>query len=374
MKSPLKRLSYVLAFTGEPSRTREKPARDSDHILSYYQSSIPNQARSHARSTSPAKPPSTRSARHTRKLSTTSASSSSDYSYDSEPTDAPDIPSEASSTTRRLGTPSKGGADRRRVAIVQMDSLSNDEYKASPGTVSATGSLRSRRGHKSNLAGLALVAPPDAALRTYTQLTPPSTAPVSADYLNSSMSTAHEDNKGHHRSASEIPKSSRDVGGFRAVQGSKANVPYEARTKGREDADKHNGNAPRLRETRPSRSPSPTHSTKSSRGDNERDPLSPLDSNYPSLSVISMFSPIVTPEIGERKEIHIPVAAPVVVHLDNFKSQKHNSAPSWRSESPSQTASASIIETPSSPTTSTSSAYPCYGPGEFLIYQLAKEN
>jgi len=229
-----------------------------------------------------------------------------------------------------------------------MDSLNSDEHKAS------TGSIRSRRGHKSNLAGLALVAPPDAALRTYTQLTPPSTAPISADYLNSSMSTAHQDNKGHHRSASEITKpSSRDVGGLRAAQGP---TPYEARTKGRKYEDKYNGRAPRLQETGPSRSPSPTHSTKSSKS--ERGPLSPLDSNHPS-----MFSPIVTPRIGEGKDIHVPVAAPVVVSLD--KSQKHIRA-SWRSESPSQAASASVIGTPRSFTTTTSSGYLRYEPGEFL--------
>jgi len=362
MKSPLKRLSYVLALVGEPSRTRQKPAKDSDHFLSYYHSSIPNQPRSHARSTIPAEPPSTRPARHTRKLSTTSTSSASDYSHDSEATDARDIPSEASSSaTRRSGTPSKGGADRRRVVIVQMDSFNNDDYKD---TGSTTGSIRSRRGHKSNLAGLALVAPPDAALRTYTQLTPPSTAPISADYLTSSMSTAHQDNKGHHRSASEITKpSSRDVGGLRAAQGPKAIIPHEARTKGRKDEDKH-GSAPRLRETRPSRSPSPTHSTRSSRGDNERGPLSPLDSNYPSLSAVSMFTPI-TPKIGEGKEIHIPVAAPVVVKLDNLESGKPNTAASRRSESPSQTASASI-GTPSSFATPKSSAYLRYEPGKSL--------
>ncbi|KIM45873.1 hypothetical protein M413DRAFT_440927 [Hebeloma cylindrosporum] len=364
MKSPLSRLSYVLAFIGEPSRTRQKPANDSDHVLSYYQSPIPNQTRSHARSSSPAKPPITRHARHTRKLSTTSASSSSDYSYDSEATDARDAPSETSGTTRRLGTPSKGGADRRRVAIVQMDSVNNDEYKApSDAAVSTTtGSIRSRRGHKSNLAGLALVAPPDAALRTYTQLTPPSTAPISADYLNG-ISTAHQDNKVHHRSASEITTlSPRDVGGLRAAQGPKA-IPYEARTKGRRDEDKHNGGVPRLQETRPSRSSSPAHSTKSTRGDNERGPLSLLDSNYPSSNATSMFSPIITPEIGEEKEIHIPVAGPVVVDLDNLKSRKPNTAASWRSESPSQAASASVIGTPSSFTTSTSSAYLRYEPG-----------
>lgn len=84
---------------------------------------------------------------HERKLST----SSSDYSYDS------DAKSEAS--TRRGTTPSKGGADRRRVAIVQMPSF------------------RSRRGQTP----LALVAPPDAAPTNYTHLTPPPTANIPSD-------------------------------------------------------------------------------------------------------------------------------------------------------------------------------------------------
>ena len=83
---------------------------------------------------------------HERKLST----SSSDYSYDS------DAKSEAS--TRRGTTPSKGGADRRRVAIVQMPSF------------------RSR-----GETGLALVAPPDAAPTNYTHLTPPPTADMPSD-------------------------------------------------------------------------------------------------------------------------------------------------------------------------------------------------
>ena len=84
---------------------------------------------------------------HERKRST----SSSEYSYDS------DAKSEAS--TRRGTTLSKGGADRRRVAIVQMPSL------------------RSRAGQT----GLALVAPPDAAPTNYTHLTPPPTANIPSD-------------------------------------------------------------------------------------------------------------------------------------------------------------------------------------------------
>ena len=114
---------------------------------------------------------------HERKHST----SSSDYSYDS------DAKSEAS-TTRRGTTPSKGGADRRRVAIVQMPSF------------------RSRRGHT----GLALVAPPDAAPTSYTHITPPPTANTPSDQetnlhqrdISSTTKTLDDDQNSSRRSQS----------------------------------------------------------------------------------------------------------------------------------------------------------------------------
>lgn len=88
------------------------------------------------------------------------SASSSDHS---------DAKSETS--TRRGTTLSKGGADRRRVAIMQMPSL------------------RSRHGHKSCLTGLALVAPPDAAPTNYTHQTPPPTASKLSDDQDTPIST-----------------------------------------------------------------------------------------------------------------------------------------------------------------------------------------
>jgi hypothetical protein len=139
---------------------------------------------------------------HERKLST----SSSDYSYDS------DARSEAS--TRRGTTPSKGAADRRRVAIVQMPSFHSR----------ATGQT-----------GLALVAPPDVAPANYTPNIP---------------------SDQHQRDISSTTKDTHD------------------------DSQKS------------SRRPSRRLTT----------------SNIPLI-------PSLTPEIGQAKEIHIPVAGPIVVNL-----------------------------------------------------------
>lgn len=359
MKSPLKRLSYVLAFIGDaaPTRSRSKPAKDrSDNVLSYYESSIPNESRNSAQ---PADHP---PGNHTRKASTTSVSSDSDYSYDSETTDAKGATSEASSgVTRRSSTPSKGGADRRRVAIVQMDTVNEGSYKNSSDTSSLSSSLHSRRGNKSKLAGLALVAPPDAALRTYTHLTPPLSAPVTTDSTNNSLLTAHQD-KGHNRSASEI-SSSKNVSprDFADIVGaSQASIPDEQDSAKEPAGEGHSNNNLSMLITA-ARSPSPDK--QSAKGDQEnrsRELLHPLNGGHPSQSVIDIFSPIVTPDIGEGKEIFDPVAGPVVVKLEDI-SMKGRSSLSWRSESP---ALASVHTHSRSSTPSAVPAYLHYEPGK----------
>ncbi|KAF8974654.1 hypothetical protein BDZ97DRAFT_1935452 [Flammula alnicola] len=284
------------------------------------------------------------------KMSTTSTSSSSDYSYDSE-TDARDVPSEASSSvTRRSGTPSKG-------AIVQMDSGRQGSYKSSSEIASSTGSIRLRRGHKNNLTGLALVAPPDAALKSYTQLTPPSTA-----------QSPQDKEKGHHRSASENPagsskKASRDTASVGTAQGSKTAIPNlssdNGRTKNTKHEDKNNNNGPRsdvFQRTTIPRTPSPALSKNSNSG-------TTADAN-PSMAALTTTSPIVTPSIGEGKEIHVPVAGPIVVNLDNLQSRKAHSATSWRSDSPTPSHGAASVHATSSPySSSATSSYLRYEPG-----------
>ena len=197
---------------------------------------------------------------HQRKHST----SSSDYSYDS------DAKSEAS-TTRRGTAPSKGGADRRRVAIVQMPSS------------------RSRRGQT----GLALVAPPDAAPTNYT---PPPTTNIPSD---------QETNLYHQGNISTSTK-----------------VTY------------HDDQSSSRRSQSPSKRLTPNI------------PLTPL----------SLFSPV-TPEIGQAKEIYIPVAGPIVLNLSSH-SRKGSSS---RTDSP--------LPDPSLPGTPMSS-FLHYQPGiyNFIFY------
>ncbi|KAF4619413.1 hypothetical protein D9613_005376 [Agrocybe pediades] len=400
MKSPikLKRLSYVLAFIGDRDRdsssstktpTRPKLARDhSDHLLSYYESSIPNETQAKLYARPPTTSENVLARNHNRKGSTTSvASSDSEYSYDSETTDAIGTVSSktSSSLTRRSSLPSKGGADRRRVAIVQMDSVREDapsrtssETMVSSNTASS--SIRSRRGLDSHLAGLALVAPPDAALRTYTHLTPPSTAPITADL------TAQPDKTGHHRSTSEnpysknVPSLSRDttsVGMDSGPRGSTSNLSLSSvkstrsSTKGTETKqDRTNA----LRSGLTTRDSSSSTSSRSSSPGHRASKLdrhgrsggsgllSPPDSAYPSALAIDMFSPIITPEIGESKEIHVPVAGPVVVNLDGLHSKTKTGT--WRTDSPSMASTSSHITTSTgSYAPSAASAYLRYEPG-----------
>lgn len=327
---------------------RHKPTQGAtqrkDNLLSYYQSPLANDGKDYARPTSPAKQPSTRILR---KMSTTSTSSS-DYSYDSETTDRSGTAarSEASSATRRSSTPSQGGADRRRVAIVQVETLNEGTSKASSSGNSSTSSIRSRRGYKSNLSGLALVAPPDAAPRSYTQLTPPSTAPASGKHF-----LPHERDhfdKGHQRSTSEVqvapPKktSPRDVG----IVGTARNaVMSESRSfmenKDRRDKKEMENNnnltlqPPIFQCPSKSRTPSPIPNAISEKLDEEANMLSPVSSYYKAMNPRPMVSPIVTPEIGEGKEIHVPVAAPVIVSVHStIQHLKNSPALSRRTDTP----------------------------------------
>ncbi|KAF9057420.1 hypothetical protein BJ165DRAFT_1520800 [Panaeolus papilionaceus] len=301
--------------------TRQKHHKDhTDNLLSYYQSALANGdvPRPYTRPISPEKSP-VRSNQHTRQLSSTSTSSS-DYSDDSEvATDARGFVSEASAGIgRRSNAPTKGGADRRRMAIVQMDSVSegghsNTQHSSSTPSSSKNLPLRQRRGHQSSLSGLALVAPPDASLRSYTHITPPPSAPI----VNpSAPHSSRSNDKSHHRSASEIPTtskygSSRDtntVATARTAQGTQRDLSTETST-----TKKNNVKNILHPSSNPSRSPSPS-SNHSFRGI-----LSPPETAHFPRSALSssslVNSPMLTPEIGEGKDIHVPVAGPQVVNL-----------------------------------------------------------
>lgn len=230
---PMKRLSLkffvlVFPFTGDPTNRVKRPKTEQLIDLAYYQGQLANSPQDPPRSTSPAKlgPAFTRAA----------SPSSSEYSCDSDADAAPQPPSatRALKHARRTSTLSDAATDRRRLAIVQMD-------KTSLKTVSEHGhNARSRSVAESHLAGLAIVAPPDALPLAYTHLSPPTSA------------TQVETRK--HSQANVLQKF-------------------------------------------PSR---PSSSPKSFKG------------SQPS----TVDQPLITPPIGQTKDIHVPVAGPVVVNLE----------------------------------------------------------
>ena len=154
--------------------------RDTDQILSYYHSDLAGRPYDHD---SDPRPALTRHDSH-------GSRSSSEYSAESLKEAATRPPQRTTATqpahsqhTRRPSVPTQESADRRRLAIIEVDS-------ELPPSVSRKGSVRgagnnsgvsqssllSRRGLHVN--GLALVAPPDASPATYTNLTPPPSAPA----------------------------------------------------------------------------------------------------------------------------------------------------------------------------------------------------
>ncbi|KAJ7638574.1 hypothetical protein FB45DRAFT_1023352 [Roridomyces roridus] len=246
--------------------------QETELLMSYYQSPLADQGIGYP----------TRPHHHRRTLSGDSGStSSSDYSSGSDHSEP-----QVQSSTRRASAPSAGGSDRRRLAIVQMDTVQESEPK--------TSSVRARRGLETRLDGLALVAPPDASPNSYAYLSQPSSAPP----IPRSEETTKD--KTHNRSASEAAshplrtKSSRDVGivGTSAVQSPRK---------------------PRLQITSETLLPVPPifqepHSSRASTPAN----CSPL---FPPPKRRSTDISVHTPEIGQPKDIHVPVASPVVVNL-----------------------------------------------------------
>ena len=313
----LRRFSNALLSIDETNITRRTDLvrQDSDHLLSYYESSIPNETTHYIRSRSPNKPP----AKHRiRKRSTGSSTSSSAYSNnEAEPHEQRGSESSAS-VTKRLGTPSKGSADRRRLAIVQVDTLGDSARKAlhDLSSSSATGTIRERRGYKNDLTGLALIAPPDAAVHSYSHLTPPPTAPLPVDNSNRVQRTAALQ-AGHHRAASDFMTKSFQV------------HSRNSQTRRMADNDNHAASpsppAPPISDT-----PRSVISTAA-----EREPVgqSLLSAQYGVYQDANYLSPIRTPRIGEGKEIHVPVAAPVVVNLEQSAQPKSGNPPP-RSTSP----------------------------------------
>ncbi|CAK5275768.1 unnamed protein product [Mycena citricolor] len=286
---------------------RPRLARQETELLaSYYQSDLADQGLKYS-------PPSkARSKRHSRSSSDASTSSS-EYSSVATSSDGEREEEPASPPPRRSGVPSEGGSDRRRLAIVPMDTVRERGAGASPSTSSSKSRSRGR------LEGLALVAPPDAAPGSYSNLSsPPYSAPphAAADHMSSSLASP---TKSHARSTSEVTNTSaklRDVGivGTEADPGVVVNEPPKklrlAVTPSRSGSSLSLLPAtagPVFQEPHPSRGPSP-HAIVTPNSSTPELRLNILKRRSTDLSVH-------TPEIGQSKDIHVPVASPVVVDL-----------------------------------------------------------
>jgi|ERR1700722_8429077 len=236
---------------------------------------------------------------------------SSDYSVHSDAGEGNSKPTpltnELLAGSRRPGARSERGTDRRRLAIVQMDSSTSDisqQGHSGRGYTSdfPPSSLRSRRGFGTRLDDLALVVPPDASPRSYAHLTPPSTAPVSGDRTRHEWATKPNS---HHRSQSDALshlrqgdlhyQPSRDVG----------IVGTETSSSNNHKLDKPKVFSPPIFQ--------PSQDLFENGTDPSRLPVSALDDSTPTKSAGKL--PILTPEIGQEKDPSVAVAPPIVLNL-----------------------------------------------------------
>jgi hypothetical protein len=228
---------------------------------------------------------------------------------------------------RRSSIPSAGGMDRRRLAIVDMSS--NEHGHGAP----RNGNIHSRRGIERPMDGLALVAPPDASPRTYTHLTPPASASLVVEKVHSS---APSRSLSHAKSSSEITTSGTAVLGTRSNSAQQiAHRRKSSRQVGIIGTSDAGADSPQrtpdalkspIFQLPQLRAPSPpgTMSQSDISDAHGPSPLRGQSLNDRFLSTMNIIAPdplVVTPGIGEGKDIHDPVAAPVVISLS------HRSAP-----------------------------------------------
>ncbi|CCL99172.1 uncharacterized protein FIBRA_01187 [Fibroporia radiculosa] len=317
-------LSHRLRLFSSAHHLRPKVVRrDTDNILSYYQSEHAGRA---YLASDAGSPPS---------IMRTASSTSNSSEYSSESPDAiaesrpyaPATDSGVAGHTRRPSVPSEGGADRRRVAIVELDSAlpqsltrKGSENKRPPTIESGSASLGStilaRRGL--HVEGLALVAPPDASPRTYTNLTPPSTAPLT----DRTVPNVQAQSAAHQRSMSEAVvaadsakprhqhKSSRDVGIVGVTR-----VPSVSKRGGREEGTTLN--VPTFQSAIDPRSPSASRTPGAAQASYATQPQTAASTTLRSPNPDGRDHKVVTPAIGESKDISQPVVGPVVVGISS---------------------------------------------------------
>ncbi|KAI0829395.1 hypothetical protein BC628DRAFT_1337370 [Trametes gibbosa] len=295
------------------------------------------------------------------------------------PPERPRAHGDAARHSRRPSVPSEGGADRRRLAIVEMDTPAAErsmgrkrsrglERTSSNTNMSGTGStLFSRRGV--HIGGLALVAPADASPSTYTDLTPPSTAPVGTERGAYPPPSASSHYHAHARSASEAVdaggrarrlhhKSSRDVGIVGLSSASTASDSLGPASPTSDDYHAyvhHEGLGVPLFQT-----PAKSHlSDTSTASPYHRSPTQTLL----STPIFGMNDGLVTPGIGEYKDIQQPVVGPVIVGLSP-EMMHRTQRPASAAPYPTSHASSSV----QSPT-SRSPPYQPSSSSQYLHYQ-----
>ena len=303
--------------------------RETDHILSYYHSEYAGQSHDSDDERELRAGLSRRSSRSSSQYSFKSlqqTQSLSEHNVEDSPLQSPAV-SAAAGHVRRPSVPSQESVDRRRLAIVELDGSLPPSVRRKDGGgggfagVSAQSSLSSRRGVHVN--GLALVAPPDASPATYTNLTPPPTAPPVAGTRG--LGIAPPTAAAHTRSASEAiagrsqlqRKTSRDVGivGVGRVIPAISEDPSPRLNRLTDPSALH---GPIFQTPSKSRSPSPATHTPDL-ADNDTPPIN--NTIPPHLWNHSDHNreQTATPAIGEGKDIQQPVVGPVVVGLHSGK-------------------------------------------------------
>lgn len=124
------------------------------------------------------------------------------------------VASSSGGVQRRTSQRSAGGADKRRLAIVELDTSHESQMSAlqeqsfdAPNSLSLDVTLLSRRGvDGSRLGSLALVGPPDAQPLNFTDLSPiPASAPATGVPPTHQERRAEPSHSGHQRSMSDTP-------------------------------------------------------------------------------------------------------------------------------------------------------------------------
>ncbi|KIJ56661.1 hypothetical protein M422DRAFT_22808 [Sphaerobolus stellatus SS14] len=241
--------------------------------------------------------------------------------------------SEASSSSdvggrRRTSQISEGASDRRRLAIIETDPLSemkreeDASYRLLGKDVSPHSNLFTRRGlDASRLTGLALVAPPDAKT-DYASFTPvPASAPPTGITPNIPAHSLAAPTSGHQRSMSDaqnLGRRARDVG-IVGTMGSGISIPSEIsespQGERRQEAVSTSNYGDSLKEpvfqTPRSRSTSPLPSASDTSGNSAKGVEA--SGNGKSRPAVS---PLATSPAGQEKDVRRPsVAGPLVVEM-----------------------------------------------------------